>query len=53
MAGEYRRPRIVISGYEIQTLLAIVLDAGFRILESKVETQSKRGYDVPYLWMLA
>ena len=51
--GVYRGMRMVISGHDADTLLALVRDAGFRVLESQIETQIERGHDVPYLWVLA
>ena len=45
---------MTISGYDADTIVGLVVAAGFEVLEAQVETQLERGkVDVPFLWILA
>jgi cyclopropane fatty-acyl-phospholipid synthase-like methyltransferase len=53
LVGEWLGVPMFFSCYDPETMVQMVVDAGFEILESAVETQVERGTEIPYLWVLA
>lgn len=51
--GEWLGVAMFISCYNPETMKQLVTQAGFDLLETAIETQVERDYDVPYFWILA
>jgi cyclopropane fatty-acyl-phospholipid synthase-like methyltransferase len=53
VTGEWLGVPMFISCFDPETMVQMVIDAGFELLETAVETQVEGGNPIPFLWVLA
>lgn len=53
LVGEWLGVPMFFSCYDPDTTVQMVVDAGFEVLESAIETQVEQGTEIPFLWVLA
>jgi ubiquinone/menaquinone biosynthesis C-methylase UbiE len=53
LVGEWLGVPMFFSCFHPEVVQQMVVDAGFKVLESAVETQMEQGTEIPYLWVLA
>jgi ubiquinone/menaquinone biosynthesis C-methylase UbiE len=53
VTGEWLGVPMFFSCFDPQTVKRLVNEAGFKLLETAIETQVEQSRDVPYLWLLA
>lgn len=53
VVGEWLGVPMFLSCFDPETTRRLVVEAGFELLESAIETQREQQSDVPYLWVLA
>lgn len=52
VTGEWLGVPMFISCYDPETMRGMVLEAGFEMVETAIETQVEGRRDIPYLWVL-
>ena len=50
--GEWLGVPMFFSCFDPDTMVRLVSEAGFELLESAIETQVEQDHDIPYLWLL-
>ena len=53
VTGEWLGVPMFISVFDPETMRRVVQDAGFELVETRIESQLERNREVPYLWVLA
>jgi ubiquinone/menaquinone biosynthesis C-methylase UbiE len=51
--GQWLGVPMFMSCFDPETMKRLVIEAGFELLETAIETQMEQSHDVPYLWLLA
>jgi cyclopropane fatty-acyl-phospholipid synthase-like methyltransferase len=51
--GEWLGVPMFFSSFDPETVIRLVNEAGFEIVETGVESQMEQGEEIPYLWLLA
>ncbi len=51
--GEWLGVPMFFSSYDPETVKKMVIEAGFEILETTIETQIENTNEVPFLWILS
>jgi len=51
--GEWLGVPMFLSCFDPETMKQLVIEAGFELLETAIETQKELNTEVPYLWLLA
>jgi cyclopropane fatty-acyl-phospholipid synthase-like methyltransferase len=53
VTGEWLGVPMFLSCFDPETMKQLVIEAGFELLETAIETQKEQNTEVPYLWLLA